>query len=248
MIRGLYASASAMVADRLRQDIVANNIANATTPGFSRDCVGFESFPYVLIEACDRGTLLGTITQGSRACGTYIDTRKGPAAQTGGQADVFIRGEGFFVIQDGDRTVYTRQGSFAAGSGGLLVTQKGHPVLGVAGPIRAGSGALSVDSRGWVRCGNETMGRLKVVRFKEQVMLVKDEHGYLTPGLGFAPGLAPETVPEPDLEPGALEMSNVNPVMEMVSLITVLRSYEANAKALQAQDETLARAVNDIAR
>jgi len=262
MIRGLYASASAMVADVLRQDIVANNIANATTPGFTRDCLGFESFPSVLIQACDRGPVLGAITQGSRAGGTYVDTQKGPACQTGGTHDVFIRGDGFFAIQDGDETVYTRQGSFAAGPGGLLVTQKGHTVMGIAGPIRVDSGAISVDARGWVRSRDATVGRLKVVRFGEQVRLVKNEHGYLTPDTAAVrePGMAPygppaprlapgpDLVAEPDLEPGAVEMSNVNPVMEMVSLITVLRSYEANAKALQAQDETLARAVNDVAR
>ncbi len=267
MIRGLYASASAMVADLLRQDVVANNIANATTPGFNRDCAGFESFPSMLIQASDLGPVLGSITQGSRTGGTYVDTQKGTACRTGSAQDVFIRGDGYFVVQDGDRVAYTRHGSFVTGNGGLLATQQGHAVLGVAGPLRANSGTISIDARGWVRSGDTTVGRLKVVRFGEQVQLVKNEHGYLVPGGARARGLGsssqetgedawrlpgastgPDQVAEPDLEPGAVEMSNVNPVTEMVSLINVLRSYEANAKALQAQDETLARAVNDIAR
>lgn len=268
MIRGLYASASAMVADLLRQDVVANNVANATTPGFNRDCIGFESFPSMLIQASDRGLFLGSITQGSRAGGTYVDTQRGPACRTGGAQDVFIRGDGYFAVQDGDEIAYTRHGSLVTGQGGLLTTQQGHAVLGVTGPLRADSGAISIDARGWVRSGDTTVGRLKVVRFGEHVQLVKNGHGYLVPGgtrtreqglpwgqgagedtwrwPGVAPG--PEQIAEPDLEPGAVEMSNVNPVIEMVSLINVLRSYEANARALQAQDETLARAVNDIAR
>ena len=266
MIRGLYASASAMVADLLRQDVVANNIANATTPGYRRDCTGFESFPDMVVQAM--GPVIGSITQGSRTAGTYVDMQKGAPHATGGTGDVFIRGDGYFVVQDGYETVYTRLGSFRVGSTGVLATQHGHTVLGVSGPIRVGAGQFTIDARGYVRSGDSIAGQLRVVRLGEHVQMTKNEHGYLVPtssrsGTSFGeqvtwssqpwpyaagePG-GPYQVAVPDLETGSLELSNVNPVMEMVTLINVLRSYEANAKALSAQDETLSRAVNEIAR
>ncbi|MEI7942942.1 MAG: flagellar basal body rod C-terminal domain-containing protein [Candidatus Riflemargulisbacteria bacterium] len=45
---------------------------------------------------------------------------------------------------------------------------------------------------------------------------------------------------------GYLETSNVNVVKEMVEMITAYRAYEASAKAIQSQDQTLGKAVNDL--
>ena len=245
LLRGIYATAAAMAAEIVRQDVVANNIANVSTPGFRRDFARFEAFPEMLLQAADRaGVTLGGVAPGSAVVEVSSDMRPGAALETGSLTDVLIRGEGFFVVQVGERTAYTREGSFMAGAGGVLCTGKGHPVLGEAGTVGLQSGPFSIDGAGVVRSGDTTPGRLRIVTFDRPELLQKDGDGYFVP----RPGLVASNVVAPELVPGSIELSNVNPVKEMVNLITVLRSYEAAAKALAAQDETLSKAVNELAR
>lgn len=246
MLRGIYAAASAMIQELARQDQTANNIANASTPGFKRDSIQFESFPSMLLEASDqKGHLLGGITPGSVVSSVTPDLSRGSPRETGNPLDVLIRGEGFFVVETPDGKAYTREGSFIVGPENMLSTQKGHRVLGDAGPIFLVHGEGTIDADGRVMSRDQACGRIHIAVFRDLAGWAKDANGYLLPPPGVEP--SPNTS-RPALEPGYLEWSNVNPVKEMVQLITVLRSYEASAKALTAQDETLQKAVNEIAR
>jgi flagellar basal-body rod protein FlgF len=244
VLRGIYTTASSMAAELTRQDVTANNIANSSTLGFKRDSVKFESFPEVMLQSTDSTrTSLGGLAGGVQISGTVTDMEKGAARQTENPMDVFIRGEGFFVVKAPNGNAYTREGSFTLDEQNVLCTSRGHAILGVNGQIVMENGMGSIDKDGTVKSGDKVVGQLQTVTFPNLAVLMKDQNGYFLPPEGVS--ATPVTA---SLESGLVEMSNVNPVKEMVNLIMVLRSYEASSKALASQDETLSKAVNEIAK
>ncbi len=247
LIRGIYTAAASMMAETMRQDATTNNIANVNTTGFKRDTIAFESFPEMLLEASDRrsASSLGRLSPGSLVSVNGADLTHGAPRQTQNPLDVYIVGEGFFVVETPEGEAYTRDGSFVLGPNNQLYTAKGHPVLGTWGRITLTQGEGSIDAEGRVFSGAMQAGVLRVVRFDSRTGWTKDAYGYLVP-----PADSGQAVPlaRISLEPGYVEDSNVNAIREMVNLITVLRSYEAGAKALAAHDQTLEKAVNEIAR
>lgn len=244
LLRGIYAAASSMIAQTIKQDTIANNLANVSTPGYKRASVQFESFPGMTLVASDQpANPIGTVSFGSMASGTYIDMSHGTPHYTGNPLDVMIKGDGFFVVETPQGRAYTREGSFMVGPGKVLMTAKGHPVLGDLGRIVLEDGAVAIGRDGTITVNGTARGRLQVVTLSKPDALVRDANGYFLAG----PDITVTPV-SPEIESGALEWSNVNPVKEMVNLITVLRSYEASVKALVAQDDTLGKAVNELAK
>lgn len=259
MLRGLYTSASGLLAGQAHLDVVANNLANADTAGYKRDQIVFESFPAMFLSRVrDPDAVPGTITgtlpgaapgveavgplgTGTLAAGVYADHAAGPILTTGNPLDLALVGTGLFTVRTdrGDR--YTRQGNFVLDAQGRLATPEGHLVLGERGPITVGSKEVTVDAGGRVFLDGAYADRLAIVEVNDPGALKKEGASlYADPGGAARPATAT------GVEQGALEKSNVNPVLEMVNMIAVMRAYEANQKVVQAQDQTLARA-NEIA-
>lgn len=250
MIRGIYISASGLLLEEMRSDITANNIANANTAGFKKDRAVASSFPEMLLERIAAGetTPIGSSGLGAEVMASAVDRSQGALQPTGNPLDLAISGQGFFVVQTPEGERYTRRGSFSRDNQGYLVTDQGYRLLGNAGPIKIPAGELVVDKQGNIRVKDST-ATLRIVDFTgtadvPAARLIKEGDSFLRAEGGLQPSLARGY----QIQQGFLEASNVNPLSEMVALITVMRGFEANQKAVQAQDETLDKAVNELGR
>ena len=228
-----------MQAQWRRHEVLANNIANVSTPSFKKDDVVLNP-PAPTTPGAGAAMLPSSVSVIQ-----WTDFAQGSVQQTGRSLDVAINGPGFFVVQTpaGDR--YTRAGSFNVGSDGLLVGPSGDPVLGQRGLIRLNGSQVTVTGTGDVVEAGRVVETLKVVDLPRPYAVLKE-------GNGLYALSAPDLVPSPakgfEIAAGALEGSNVSTMESMVTMIEVLRTYEAAQRALQAVDEVNARATNEIGR
>jgi flagellar basal body rod protein FlgG len=187
-------------------DIVANNLANSQTTGFKRDF----------------GRMLQI--ENGYDVGTHIDMTEGELVNTGNDLDVAIDGAGFFTLQTDSGIRYTRAGSFVLNSHGELVTKDGAKVLSNDGrPISVSEGTLAVRDGGVVTVDGNEVATLKVSTFPDLSKLQKE--GLYRFQWNGTPDEV-QTVPEAHVKGGYLERSNVNPVTEMVHLMSAYREFE----------------------
>src|SRR5919206_1892524 len=140
MERGLYIAASGMVSEMARQDLIANDLANASTPGYKADRAVQGSFGQLLLRNTQTGATVGPLGLGSRIERQVTDLTAAPLRETGEPLDFAVEGDGYFAVRTAQGVRYTRNGEFTAGANGLLVDQHGNPVLGQNGqPLRVGA-------------------------------------------------------------------------------------------------------------
>lgn len=240
MLRGIYIAGSGMLAESVRQEVVANNLANATTSGYKRTDVATQPFGSFLLRnmAMPGQPEIGTTNMGSEVSRLDVVASQGPLRNTGNPLDLALVGDGWFAVDAPGGVRYTRDGSFSVDRTGTLTTKEGWAVLGRNGPIRVSRDTpVGVGQDGTVTQGGRTVGRLRITAL-EPTSIAKDGDSLVdgTPG-----GRTTARVRQ-----GFLEGSTVNVVSEMVELIRVMRSFEANQKAVQAQDETLGQAITKV--
>src|SRR6185295_12184898 len=144
MDRMIYLSMSGAKATMQRQDTLANNLANVSTPGFRAELQAFRAVPVQGSGASTRVYALETTTG--------YDASAGAITATGRNLDVAVTGSSWLSVQALDGTeAYTRGGSFDVSSDGTLVTRSGLPVLGDGGPIQIPpNAAVSIGGDGTV--------------------------------------------------------------------------------------------------
>jgi flagellar basal-body rod protein FlgG len=236
--RGLYIAASGMLAEQVRQDQIANDLANASTPGYKPDRAAQSVFGQLLLQNRQSGALVGPLYLGARIAELRTDLTQGPLQQTGNPMDVALHGDGFFCVQTPDGTRYTRNGQLALDAQGRLVTTAGQLILGTDGkPITVGKAdGMSIAQDGTVRSGTRVVGQIAIVSLTNAV---KQGDNVFTGNPGAKPA-------ETTVEQGYLEGSGVEPARAMVDMIVSLRAYEASQRVLHAIDDTLGRAVNSV--
>ncbi len=259
MLRGIYAAASGMLANQKRLDAVANNLANASTVGYKRDTTVSHTFSEMLVVRMNDPANQDERTRqpvGRLGLGTFVShtaTRltNGSLEETGNPLDVAIVGDGFFAVRTPRGIRYTRAGRFTQNADGTLVTPQGYEVLVNGRPVRAARGELTIRPNGQVLTGDRVLGQLTVVTSRELGALRKEGHNLWTqagPDEATVLITPKEASGAYELRVGYLEASNVEPAMEMVEMLTIIRSYEAGQRAIRAQDETLQKAVNEVGR
>lgn len=236
MIRGLYTGAAGMLNQLERYDTIANNLANIGTPGFKRQEAISSDFPAMLMyrirDARDvRPTPIGRLGTGAFLAETVTRHDPGTLEDTGNPYDLAIGGAGYFAIETAAGIRYTRNGNFRVDGDGYLVTASGQFVLGA-------DGAPLVVSAGW------SPSDVRVVEIAD-ADLIKEGDNLFRLRDGAA---EPEVAVGAQVAGNRLETSNVNPVMAMVDMMAAMRAYEASQKVVQAMDDTLGKAVNEIAR
>jgi len=247
MIRGIYTAASGMLAESIRTDTIANNLANVNTAGYKKDVAVTKDFASMLIYRINDGAAAPSI--GTLGVGTMVDEiatihSMGMMRQTGNALDLAIDGNGYFAVQTPAGIRYTKNGTFAKNDQGQLVTQDGYQVLGQNGPITVTNTAanLTVSPDGRVMLDGVQAGQLNIVEFADEKQLLKEGSSlYNANGAQTSPSTS-------RVEQGMLEQSNVNVVAEMVNLISGYRAYEVNAKTVQAHDQLLDKAVNEVGK
>ena len=160
---------------------------------------------------------------------------------TGNPLDLAILGPGLFVVDTPQGERYTRAGNFVRDAEGFLATHDGFRVRGTNGPVRVPDDGLRVDANGRVAGGES----LRIVGGERLAGLVKVGGTLFAPLDGASP---PEDVPEAKLVQGQLEGSNVNVVLSMVEILATMRTYEAYQKTIQALDQSVGQAANDLGR
>ena len=252
MLEGIYISASGMLPKATRQEAIANNMANVEVPDFKRDSM----FLREMQQAKKR--LSGDYPDWriNRFEGIWTDFKQGQLRHTGDMFDLALSKQGFFAVRTPSGVHYTRNGNFSKNAQGVLVTPLGHPVLDANGADIAIPEQFQVpiiDASGVIRGRDEltgedqVIGRLQVTDFPDlydpiakarspyQSPLRKSPEGYFTP----EPGAVAVPAEEINISQGFLETANVDPVLEMVKMIDIFRSYEADQRAVQIQDTTL---------
>lgn len=235
MDRSIFVALSGMALQEKRIEILSDNIANVYTAGYKNQKPLFEdSMPDA------RG--LRTFAAVS---GVVNDMSQGTSEKTDRRLDVEIRGDGFFVVNTPNGPRYTRDGSFVLGTDGTLRTRSGDTVAGDKGAIKLTSPDVEIDPDGNVRNGNFVVGKLKVVTFDDPGRLAR-EGTYFT---AADPGAAPKQAgPNTSLNQGYVEISNVNPVRAMTTMIEAMRSYETHSKMIQTIDDITRKAIDEIGR
>lgn len=262
MDHGLYTAYLGLRARQNALDVTANNIANASTPGFKGDYMLYRSIQLSAQEqsAAPTGINPQATTQldPSQAAahtrstglvtGTALNTTAGTIRQTGRNLDVAIEGDGYFVVQTQQGLRYTRAGNFTRDPSGQLTTASGDPVMGEKGPISLPPGEAHITPDGEITVGYQSVDKFQVVRFdKPSRDLVKEGNTLLT--LNDQTGITPQQVTGVRVVPGALEGANVDTVSEMAAMIHHSREFESLQKAISMLMNDVGRKVgNDIGR
>jgi flagellar basal-body rod protein FlgF len=173
------------------------------------------------------------------------DFTSGAIRETGRPLDVALEGEGLFVVQTARGERYMRAGNLTLDSAGQLVTQGGDLVVGEAGPITIPPGDVAIGEDGTISVNGQNVDRLKVVTFvNPQTSLIK-EGGSLFVATGQG---TPVEANNPRVHQGALEMSNVNPVSELVAMMQNSREFESLQKSMTMMREIGRRVTTEIGR
>jgi flagellar basal-body rod protein FlgF len=234
MDRLIYTALTAMRGAMARQTSVANNLANAQTPGFRADMAEAQALWI-------RGTGMESRAPTSEEV-VNADMTSGTVVQTGRDLDVAVSGQGMIAVQaPNGEEAYTRRGDLQVSESGLLTTGDGHPVLGAQGPINVPTADnVTIDSAGRilvVPAGAEASEAIETGRLR----LVNPS------GLGIAKGLdglfrarAGGTLPDdPDIQvqARALEGSNVSSATALVEMIEASRAWDAQLKMMASAQE-----------
>ncbi|MFO8060103.1 MAG: flagellar hook basal-body protein [Bacillota bacterium] len=243
MLRGIYASASGMVAGASTQRIVSDNIANVNTPGHRARHATLSPFGTLFLQrtegAASGGSRVGHTNAGARISGVHTSDEMGRLHPTGRPSDLGLDGPGFFVLEGDGGILLTRNGSFTVDGDGHLTLSGGHRLRSEAGLLRVGDGPFAVEGDGTVRSGDEVLGRI-VVANPDPAALREDQSGHFrTDGPLDAAGDPADTA----VLQGYLELSNADMVEEMTRLMAVQRVYQANHTAFAVQDRTLDEAL-----
>jgi flagellar basal-body rod protein FlgF len=224
MERGLYIAASGMLAEQIRQDQIANDLANASTSGYKADRTSQHTFGDLLLDNSVTGAQVGSQSTAVQVDRIQTDFTPKPSRDTGEPLDFAVVGEGFFSIRTAQGTRYTRNGEFRADANGQLVTAEGNAVLGRNGqPVRVGADGR-VDPRA-----------LGVVNLTNP----RKEGDNLISG-------TPAGNSTSEVRAGALEGSGADASRSMVDMISSLRAFEAGQKVIQTIDETLGKAATQV--
>jgi flagellar basal-body rod protein FlgF len=243
MIQGLYLASQAMSPLIDKQDQIANNLANINTTGFKESGLFLKAYQKYL--ANDQ--LQPYANREVKPDEVYIDYSEGTPNQTGNQLDMMIKGSGFFTVMTPDGVRYTRNGNFSLDRDGFLVTSDGSKVMSTEGYVRCDRMLpVSVNDKGEVLQDNEKKAVLRIADFNKPYKMLREGGGYFKPDLSDANPVVNSQGYV--VMQGYLESSNVNVMKNMVQMIAAFRNYEANQKAVLAQDETLQRAVTDVGK
>lgn len=236
MDRGLYIAASGMLTELARQDQLANDLANASTPGYKADRTAQASFDDMLIVNEQMGVPIGSLPAGTGVAEVRTDLSQAPLRLTGEPLDLALDGDGFFAVKTANGTQYTRNGQFAVDARGQLVTALGDPVLDSKGVpiVLPGTGDPVIGPDGAVTMDGKAVGTIAVVSLK----------GAVKQGDSLFTGSPTTRATGTQVRQGYLEGSGVNPAEAMVDVISSMRAYEAAQRVIHAIDETLGRAVN----
>ena len=269
-MKGLWVPLSGALAQEKRVETIANNIANATTPGFKKDHITFKEYltvfdkGYTDINLPDKEwspedfyRSYGAEESKVEVHGSFTDFKQGQLVPTGNPLDLALNGKGFFEILTPRGIRASRRGAFAFSSNGLLVDSQGNPVLSQQKRPSGEPenfeprkiklprvGKISINLNGDIFLKDNKVGTLSIVSFNDIHTLKKEGNSYFINN--NKANLIP-TAKNTTLHQGFIEGSNVNAISEMSELIKANRQFESIQRVLKAYDHIAGKTANDIA-
>lgn len=252
MSYGLQIAASGVFTALYRQDVYSNNLANMDTPGFKPDIPS--STPRRAVREEDgvwnlpSNRLLERLGAGTLLNRNSISFAQGSLRDTGNPLDVGIRGEGFFAVKDGDKTLLTRDGRFTRNAQGMLTLAAGGlPILDDGGnPITIPEGgSLTIDGMGTLRVNGAAIARLQVLDIADRASLEKAGHSLFS---------VPDEILKTAKRAGgevrqfSVEESGADEVLTIMQITSASRDVDANASMIREHDRLLDRAINTLGR
>lgn len=236
MLNGIFSNFSGKFVNGRRLEIISNNIANVSTPGFKVSRPVFNAFTGE--DESGHEMLQNTYVS---MYDSYVNFAAAPLLETGNNLDFAIEGEGFFVVSTKDGPMYTRNGKFTINQEKKLVTAEGFPVLGKGGEINIDGKEINVENDGSVFVDKSFVDVIKIVDFEDKKYLRNyGKNLFINTKEGSA-----EIIPENStIRQGHHEASNVDIMREMIEMIQTVRAYEAYSKIDQSLDDILGKLIN----
>jgi flagellar basal-body rod protein FlgF len=236
----LLVSLSQQLAAYQSMDVIANNIANLSTPGFRREEQTFHEYVEQLPaqDGQSAGQSLSFVQDG----GIVRDMSEGPMRATGATYDLALHGKGFFVVQTANGQRYTRNGHFSLDPSGQVVDDAGDALQGDGGAvtINTDDGDIHIGADGTLSGKNGQIGKVRVASFANEAALAKDGASL------YSATETPTTAAGVEIRQGTLEESNVQPVVEISRMVDVMRAYQATATMTKSQEDLLRQAIDKL--
>lgn len=222
-------------------DMLANNIANASTGGYKGDGEFYTLFTSEMAQ--DGETDPSTLPMIERP---WTDFSQGSLEPTNNPLDLGLSGKGFFTLKGPSGPLYTRNGNFQVTSAGAIATMDGYPLIDRDGkPFKADPNKpIEVAPDGNIRQSGELLGQLKLVEFQDPSVLVKQGNSYFRTEDEQAPKMASNVT----VHQGKIEASNVNASQAAVRLVSVMRQFEMMQKAVSISGDMNKKAIEEVAR
>jgi flagellar basal-body rod protein FlgF len=224
---GLNIASAGMLAEQVQEDQIANDLANASTPGYKASSSVQKSFDSLLLENTSTGRAIGSIDLGVQLTKGQTNLAQGPMQQTGRPLDFAVSGSGFFAVKTAGGVQYTRNGQFSVDNQGLLVDQYGDQVLSQTGaPIQVGAaGTVPTTALGLFDLTNPTQ--------------LGNNNFSGTAAGGRATG---------EVYSGQLEGSGIDPIQTMVQMESALNAYTAGQQTIGTISQTMAESATTVAQ
>jgi len=222
-------------------DVRANNIANASTPGFRASRLMFADFlsRQTGTSAPSGGKTLAYTT----ASATYRDQTIGQISQTGNPLDLALSADGYFTVQTASGVRLTRAGHFQLAADGTITDQNGNALLDTAGrPLQLAAGETdpTIAGDGTISSAGGTIGKIAVVIPNDPAELQAEGNALLNAVSGTTPAAAPKVIQ------GAIEQSNVEPITETTAMMTELREFQFVTQFVEAEGTREQNAIDKL--
>jgi flagellar basal-body rod protein FlgF len=240
----LTAAAASGIQSRMQSlDILANNLANASTPGFKADA---ESYGLYYSSESPDSPADGNTTPLPVLENQWTDFSQGAMLPTSNATDLALNGKGFFVVTTPSGPLFTRNGNFHVSGAGQLQTQEGYAVQGSDGQpiVLDPAQAFEVTSDGSVQQGGQQISQIAVVNFDDPTVLAKRGGNYFRSTISKPPAPAPQ----PDVQQGKLESGNSQSSQSAARLTSILRQFESLQKAMAIGADMNRRTVEEVAK
>jgi flagellar basal-body rod protein FlgF len=237
MDAAMYKALSGAITQMRKLDVASQDLANLNTSGYKGQRLAFN-------EVLAAGSPARTRPGGFVAVGDQrTNFSPGHHQSTGNPLHLAVDGPGYFVVETARGERYTRSGGFTLGADGTIMTPQGEPLLSDGGPMQATGSKLEIGLDGTVRSDNGEIGKLRIVRFIDDRLVVKEGAN-----LFRSEPANVEEIAAPRVAQGNLEQSNVSPIDSMVAMITIQRQFDAYERAMKLMDGATQKMIADAGR
>lgn len=232
-----YIALSGQSARDQEMAVMANNIANMSTPGFKAERMMFSEY----LANAPGGKQVSYVTQ----AGNNHDMSQGPLTHTGNPLDIALSGDGWLAVTTPTGTSYTRSGHFQLDPQGEIVSSNGYLLQGDGGApivVPIGSGNVTISADGTVGTQQGAIGHIPVVNFGNPQAMTAEANGL------YNSSEAPQPITTTSIEQGTIEESNLQPILAMTQLMNASREMSSAKTFGDAENNRLKNAIQELGK